>query len=102
MRDATRDATATQRHAAQRDTRRDATRRVATRQARKDHQDSKLRGYIWGRFAASFWLGISKTPPLFEMFEKRAAGMLWEHEYEYGYEYEYEYEYEYKHEYEYE
>ena len=65
-----------------------------SRAARKDHQNSKLRGYIWGRFAASFWLGISKTPPLFEIFEKRAAGMLWEHEYEYGYEYEYEYEYE--------
>ena len=53
-----------------------------------------LRGYIWGRFAASFWLGISKTPPLLEIFEKRAAGMLWEHEHEYGYEYKYEYEYE--------
>ena len=60
-----------------------------SRTTRKDHQNSKLRGYIWGRFAASYCLGISKTPPLFEFFEKRAAGMLWEHEYEYGYEYEY-------------
>ena len=71
-----------------------------SRTARRDHRNSKLRGYIWGRFAASFWLGISKTPPLFEIFEKRAAGMLWEHEYEYEYGYEYEYEYKYEYEYE--
>ena len=38
-----------------------------SRTARRDHRNSKLRGYIWGRFAASFWLGISKTPPLFEI-----------------------------------
>ena len=38
-----------------------------SRTPRNDHQTSKQRGYIWGRFAASFWLGISKTPPLFEI-----------------------------------
>ena len=58
-----------------------------SRTTQKGQQNSKLRGYIWGRFAASFWLGISKTPPLFEIFEKRAAGMLWEHEYEYAVSY---------------
>ena len=37
---------------------------LVSRTTRKDHQNLKLRGYIWGRFAASFWLGISKTPPI--------------------------------------